>query len=270
MDKFLSIPEIVRKIREEAKKNNVFWIYGPDLAEHIQSVGNSIEEQVDFAKKRTAFNCPFDLCRDYLRTVQEAMRDKVNRVEVLSCDESYEVNYIPSPKHREVFSDMGDLAVERYLDKHNLPFDEVKVLVKEGQSHTAFIDIGVNAGNRSDTYVDEQHKKIYAMAANAEATRAPFRVIAAYSLVTGEGKFRFFIVLKDYDDPIFPNIWACIGNNASTNSLLNTISDFVIGTNDPGNGYTNECPIRKSDLGEEEEVVIVQAHTAKLYFDERG
>ena len=45
-----------------------------------------------------------------------------------------------------------------------------------------------------------------------------------------------YLVVKDYDDPIFPGIWSAFKSNRATNNFLNCFMDFIVGTHASGNG----------------------------------
>ncbi len=100
-----------------------------------------------------------------------------------------------------------------------------------------------------------------------EGEDIPCRVICALGISIperyGQDPLKIYSVIKDYSDPIFPGIWGAIRNNADTNSFVNVIMDFMVGTRCGGNGTPTEIRV-KEDFPEDEEVIILDAKRVKL------
>lgn len=240
-------------IKNPNPENATAWLYMPEVMEHI-FLGNT---------KKTAFKHDYEFHHHFLADLKTDMgRPLVNE----GFNGQFTEHFIPKKKHREVISDIGELNIDRYLANERNCFDEVRTLPAERSAKTIILDAGIAAGERDGREIAERHRKIYAMAAAAEGNNEPLRVIAVFCMKTDEFPvdIRFFIIIKDYDDPIFPGIWSAFKDNESANDLLNCFMRFVVGTIRTNNGYPINCPISKKDFGEDEEVILIDCKKVRM------
>ena len=112
------------------------------------------------------------------------------------------------------------------------------------------------------TLLEECHQKAYGIALRAEADGVPCRVIAIHGLeipeFTGVNAERWMII-KDFNDPIFPGIWGAFKNNATTNTFNNVCEDYLYGTSCPGNGGVRPVDVSK-DFADEEVIILEPAN----------
>lgn len=138
-------------------------------------------------------------------------------------------------------SDEGDLDVERFLENTEndvLIFDSYHKTKKPNPAITLILDCAISAMERGLGDMAIRHKKIYTLAVQAFQEGRPCRIIALWSVKYLEESTnrKLFITIKDFNDPIFSGIWGAFKTNKSTNSFLNVIMDYFIGTHDKGNG----------------------------------
>ena len=154
----------------------------------------------------------------------------------------------------------GGLDVGAYIDKRErcfVDYQKAEVIRKDGI--TILIDAGVPWRCREENNMELCHQKAYDIALQAEADGVPCRVIAIHGLEIPEFPDALAerrLVIKDYDDPIFPGIWGAFKNNATTNTFNNVCEDYLIGTSCPGNGTVSRVDVSKDF--EDEEVIILE------------
>lgn len=158
----------------------------------------------------------------------------------------------------EVVSDQGSLNVDRYLGGDDLCFDEPVKRYKPKLSRTIIFDFGKNECENGGEDCIQRYRKVYEQVLRAEEDGTPCRVIAGAKHDFHEGSLKIYIVVKDYTDPIFPAIWACIKTNKAAWAMNNQIADFLIGTKSYGNGRSVELVIG-DDIPKDEDVQIIDA-----------
>jgi hypothetical protein len=144
----------------------------------------------------------------------------------------------PKPKTTIVDSETGEIDVDRYLAGERLCFDEPIKIPQDVSSMSLVLDMAISWHERELTDMIARHRETYRLALHAENNRIPCRVIAAVGLKIAERQvpIRLYLVIKDYDDPIFPGIWGAFETNATTNDFLNVILDYLVGTRTKANG----------------------------------
>jgi hypothetical protein len=173
--------------------------------------------------------------------------------------ELFENNYRPIPKWTRYDDDSGDLMVDRYISGEELCFDAYERKARQKQAISVIYDGNVCWGDRHETYMVERHRKVYEIAAQCEAERRPCRVIVIMNDLIPEVKndtLKMFLVVKDYNDPIFPAIWGTFVNNLYTNAFANVIMDYFVGTYDSGNGRPIELHKIRSFFPDDEELIM--------------
>ena len=156
--------------------------------------------------------------------------------------------------------DNGDIDIDRYINRDQLPFDEAVRVRRDKPARFILLDAGVNWHDREKSYMEERHKKIYAEVLQCEAENTPCKVIAALQCAFPESNYpyRWYLTVKDWTDPIFPGIWGAYSNNRSTNHFTNMIMMFLVGTHTSGNGRT--CTFTADDF-EGEDILAIPPFT---------
>ena len=144
----------------------------------------------------------------------------------------------PKPKTTIVDSETGEIDVDRYLAGDRLCFDEPVKIPQDVSSMSLILDMSISWIERDLKDMIARHRETYRLALHAENNRIPCRVIAAVCIKIPERQvpLRLYLVVKDYDDPIFPGIWGAFETNATTNDFLNIVLDYLVGTRAKGNG----------------------------------
>lgn len=223
-------------------KPTALWIHNLDLLEHVLKAD----------PKATAYKGEFP-------PSMQAHRIFVEEIEKASPKGIY--RHIEEGFNRrnatvEVPSTQGSLNIDRYLAKDELCFDEPVKRFKPRLSRTIIFDAGKNQHERYGKDCEIRHEKVYAQAVRCEENGEPCRVVAAVCHRYSEVLQKYYIVVKDYNDPIFPAIWACIKTNTASWALNNALADFMAGTNDSDNGSSKDFRIG-DDIPPEEDVQII-------------
>lgn len=225
-------------------KNPVTWTHGLELLEHCLQ-GDT---------QKTILQNP-NASGEHLQQLHDVLQQRS-----ISNEEFQEIvdnSYQPKKKWQSRMDDCGDLDLDSYLNKEEFVFESWEKTFGQGHAVSIIYDVCVSSGERAQTFMEERHKKVYSLVAQLEADRRPARVVAAFAAKCFDlpGKAIHFVIIKDYDDPIFPAIWGAFMNNASTNDWCNVVQDYFLGTYDPGNGRPATINARKY-FPEDEELII--------------
>jgi len=158
----------------------------------------------------------------------------------------------------EIVSDQGSLNIDRYIGGDDLCFDEPVKRLKPKLSRTIIFDFGKNEHENAGSDCADRYQKVYEQTIRCEEEGTPCRVIAGAQHSFSEGTLKLYVVIKNYTDPIFPAIWACMKTNRAAWALNNQVADFLTGTKDSGNGRSVELVIGK-DIPDDEDVQIVDS-----------
>jgi hypothetical protein len=177
-----------------------------------------------------------------------------------SFDEILEDVFHRASRSREIPSEIGDLDIDRYLGGDPKCFDEVIRERFERPALTIVLDMCIPWRERDDPDMAPRHRKVYALALKAEAEGRPCRVVSvgAEKVPESQETIRFYVVIKDYNEPIYPGLWGGLKTNRSANDFLNCIMDYLHGTRDRANGTVCEWNVRE-DLPEDEEVIVIDS-----------
>lgn len=228
-------------------KPECLFIHNLDLLEHMLKAD----------PKATAYNGTH-------RPYWEAHRTFIQEMERVIPVDNYrkiEEGFNKRLTTTEVPSDSGALNIDRYIGGDLLCFDEPVKRFRPRLSRTIIFDFGKNECENSGTDCQHRYEKIYKQVLECEERGEPCRVIAAEGHRFSEIRpkvLRVYIVVKDYNDPIFPAIWACIKTNRAAWALGNVIADFLVGTNDSTNGSATSFQIG-DDIPKDEDVQIVDS-----------
>ncbi|MBW1799378.1 MAG: hypothetical protein JRJ85_01480 [Deltaproteobacteria bacterium] len=229
------------------KKPDIAWLYGLDVLEHCLQ-GDS---------EKTAYENK-DVSWDRLDGLRAEL-EKHKKADMM-FDEIRENVCLDGLKIEEVSSETGDLNIERYLDGNDRCFDEyIKEMNDDAlDGVSVFMDMAIDWSQRNDNQMIARHRRIYEICLECEAANVPCRVIAAAGVDIPEldKPLKLFIVIKDYNDPIFPGLWGAFKTNMSTNDFLNVVMDLLVGTICAGNGAPVPIHVRNA-VDEEEEIRII-------------
>jgi hypothetical protein len=204
------------------------WFHALDVLSHV----------LKGDEKQTAFKDPVPAAgRVHLDTLRaELERHKEHDK---GFDEITERTNFRARRRKATWDESGDLETGAFIDKEERCFlDYPKVDTVQTNGITILIDGALPYQDRHDSYMLERHRKAYEIAIQAEADAVPCRVVFAESLQIPEidQSMMIYLIIKDFNDPIFPGIWGALKNNTTTNDLINVISDYILGTRAWGNG----------------------------------
>jgi hypothetical protein len=174
-------------------------------------------------------------------------------------EEVKETTFIRDFEIVETPSDVGELDIDAYINHDELLFEECIKVEQEDSSEaiTIIMDMGIAGSERDGSEMVERHKKTYELCLKAEADDVPIRVIGAAKLLSDRPKkvIKIYLVIKDYEDPIFPAIWGAFKTNKSTNDFMNVFMDYMVGIHDSGNGAPVD--LRVTDDIWEDEIILI-------------
>jgi hypothetical protein len=137
----------------------------------------------------------------------------------------------------------GDLDIDQWVNQEDRMFNRYVAIEQDSKSAiTVFINMYVGHGMRNGNDVADAYNECYRIAAQCEADSRPCRVVGVLPVSYRDHfghhakPLHIMIVLKDFDAPIFPAIWAGIKSNRVCNSLICMVAWYVIGANDGGAG----------------------------------
>lgn len=232
---------------EREDRPETMWIHGLDAVEHCLK-----GDVTQTAYKNT------EPALDAFERFTRAMQD--NSYDYDSYNQALENQDIHDDVWKDIPSDMGDLDVDSYIEREEYIFEEAYKKRELKPAINIIFEFGINAGETSGTEIERRHEKIYPMVLEAQAQGVPTRVIAAAAIQFGEwGRktMRVYMVIKDWEDPIFPGIWGALRNNNTANAFCNVLMDYIVGTHDYGNGRSIGYDIT-DDLPEDDEIILVE------------
>lgn len=237
---------------EREDRPSVMWIHGLDALEHV--LKGDIEMSA-FKHKSPSTGM--------LRELRRAMEN--NDYDYDSYNKALESQDIHDDVWKELPSDMGDLDIDSYLDREEYIFEEPYKRKELKPAMNILFEFAINYHERQGEEVQRRHEKIYPMVLKAQAEGVPTRVIAVCPIQIGEmtEMLRIYVVIKDWEDPIFPGIWGALRNNSTANAFLNTIMDYIVGTHDGGNGRCIPYNITE-DMPEDDDVVLIEGDKVKF------
>lgn len=157
----------------------------------------------------------------------------------------------------------GELDVDRFIENQNngnfdIPmFDEYRKEKRPKPAMTLILDCAIPYMERSRPDMAKRHREVYTLAVQAFMEGRPCRVIAVFAVRYREDTKarRIFITIKDFNEPIFSGMWGAFKSNRATNSFLNVIMDYFIGTHSSGNGTPEDTQITNYIPREECELI---------------
>lgn len=228
------------------EKPTTIWIHGLEMLEHVL--------RGDVSQTAYGDQSPSEQHLPALRKELEEHKE-VNG----GYQEALEEHYLPNRKRVRVESKHGAFKVNAYLNGGKKEcFTRRKREITHKKGITLCMDVGISAGERSGTRMVERHRKIYGLAAKYAAENRPCRVVACCKILYWGAEvkeLRLYIVIKNYDEPMYPGIWGAFKTNASTNTLLNVISDYLIGTRDSSHGSPGRLNVAE-DMDYDEAQII--------------
>jgi len=222
----LTVQELFEYFAETGKVPNPLWLHALDVLKHVL--------KGDHRKTLFQDDSP---CETYLNELRSYLDGKPKEVD--SFLDAKHNAFVQERRWRRFDSESGDLIIERHLDGERRPFDDYRKKYVDKPALTLVMDVSVPWENRGGSQIAERHKQIYNFACLANKEGRPCRVVGAERRKHPERAIedlRTLTVLKDYDDPIFPAIWAAFENNRLANSYANVTADYLIGTEAAGNG----------------------------------
>lgn len=150
----------------------------------------------------------------------------------------YDNAYTQKASYIETQDDMGDLDVSAFIGGEELCFTSEQSMSGQAAAVSVLFDISVPWGSRDKSYMVERQKAVYSFIAQCDSENRPVQIVGCYSRTFSELEkpVTMFVIIKDYNDSVFPTIWGGLKDNRSTNLFLNVIADYFIGTRQYSNG----------------------------------
>ena len=254
-------------------KPKVAWLYGLDVLTHVLQGDHNQTAYKDCSP-----------AKGYLRSLSAELGEhKVQDDFDTIIEERYKTEYRVEP----LDSEMGELDVDKFLDSNPRCFNEYHKDAHIRAGITIAFEFSMEYGARDGSEMLTTHKECYAIAAECEANQTPCRVIACGCLQIPELKpsgdrphrgrfanteaymkahkkydeleksmfFRAYIIVKDYQDPIFPGIWGAFKDNRSSNDFTNVLMDYLVGTRASGNGHLRAFNIEEDIEADEIQLI---------------
>lgn len=124
---------------------------------------------------------------------------------------------------------------------------EERVADRKKQAVSVILEGAVAWVDRGGPLMARRQRQAYEVALRCEAEGRPCRVVAAMSIryLEWEQAVDWFVVIKDYDEPIFPALWGALRDSKTCNTMWRLVSAFVVGSRDKSHGRARAfapCP----------------------------
>lgn len=180
---------------------------------------------------------------DFIEELRAGMEQRVDKADFIRIrDEKYADIGKKWTIHK---GETGDIDVDRYIDRDELPFDEPFRTKREKPAMFIVFDTTVPYRDRYSNYMADRHREIYNLVLQCEAEQVPCKVVSVSHIGYPEGNLRIHLTIKDWNDPIFPGIWGAYASNLTTNAFANMVSMFLVGTKRSTNGECMRFNIRE-------------------------
>jgi hypothetical protein len=232
------------------------WVSGLDLFKYLL--------QGDITQ--TAYGCTEMSDHDHFGEFKRAMTEHVHDT---SFDQiQHDVLSRPKNVYKEISADTGDLDIGAYVANDTKKFTDNQRKRVYKHALTLVLDFGFNYSERNHDEMNDYHKQVYAVAFKAFSEKRPCRVIAAMAIQCSEipDGMRYYIVLKDFSEPLYPGVWGVFQNNAYSNSFVNVLQDYILGTHDLANGHVCHWNIAK-DMPDGSEIIVLPRPNAKITYE---
>ena len=240
-------------------KSNELWLNGLDIVKHCLQ-GDS--EQSFFKAN--------DPAKKHLTHWQDAMAQRAESDG--SFIDIYDNAYKPEVQWQTFDNDTGMLDVGQFINGESLCFEDDIEVYEQGQCVSVIIDMAIPWSEREDTIMQTRHEQVYNLIAQCDGENRPIQVIGAFRISVSEHKkpLNIFIVVKEYNDTIFPAIWGTLIDNRSCNDFINVIMDYFVGTIDGGNGQIKAMDQADQYFPEHEELHIFGKRITSQYNQNKG
>lgn len=223
----------------------IVWFHGMDLLQHFMKNN----------PRQSAFrNSPLYHYRewydDFINQIKEYKFDR----ERLSIAME---QVLARPRKRNKYRtsvDGDDLDVDSYIETFGESSPKIwdepfQVECERRQAVNVYFECSVPWMARDQTYIANRQHLAYNVALNCEQDGVPCRIVACYGLKVREVQqpIVFYVVIKDFDEPIYPQLWGAFLNNATTNTTINFLAEMVIGTGQDGNGVVVPFVVQSND-----------------------
>ncbi len=253
------MPTPLEYLEDGIPASHELWLNGLDIVKHCLQKDS---QQTFFKTTRPATR--------HWNDWSEAMSKRAENDD--NFQDIYDNAYIDKNQWETVDNDSGLLDVGQFIAGEELCFDEDVQVYETGDCMSVLIDIAIPYCERSKSYMIERHKLVYDLIAQCDSEERPIQVIGVLGVKVDElpTPLKIFIVVKEYNDTIFPAIWGTLINNEVCNSFINVIMDYFIGTHDCGNGSPRTVKDAEIYLPEQEELHIFGTRITSQYNANKG
>lgn len=228
-----------------------------DVTLHVQDLLDFILSP-DACREKTVFQSNEFFVGDGLETVNEIISECKGLLAewqppAWEKDDDELQNMAFRRKYRTRHADVGDdIDVERYIDGKRADFwttvykDRTEV---QADAVTYLLDVNVSCGDSRGTRLQEQGKEMYMIGLKNERLGIPFRIIGVDCVGYPENKFaprRTFYVIKDWGDPLSPNMFGWFATNRLANLFSCLYAARVMGTRHSCLGRCINCTVSAS------------------------
>lgn len=233
------------------------WFHGLDVLGHILRA-----DPEAVSKPRSPESSDQSYLSELRAEIEQYKRD--TRLDELCAD----VFSRPRKRTRHIIAEDGDdVYVDGYVGGNRREyFTRAR---REEARHKPALSIcfegNVPHDDRGADYIEKYQLDAYDLIIKAEREGRPCRCVVlmeqGYS-DRDDGHYRFHLVVKDWNEPVFPALWGCFKNNKTANTLANTMTAFIVGGNPWGNGTPKRFTLDSLPDGEE---VVVVGHKNKRF-----
>jgi hypothetical protein len=245
------------------------WVHALDLLEHVlkMDTDNSFYKTPICGTKKGSVNGG----QTYLEHLDEAMQtppppDPEFENIMQDCFRKKKKYKLRQSKRGQRFNVGGYISMKAG-DKDARPFKKYYKDHKRETAKTLVFEMCTPYIDRDKDYQRDRHKIIYSVALACEAKNIPCRVVGYLGTDTGrkdEGEYRFFVVIKDYNEKIYPGIWGALQSCATSNSFENSIMNYFVATKATNNGYPHvKCELEKY-IPDDEDVLVINGRNTSI------
>jgi len=227
-----------------------------------RSERNSPEKRVGVAKRA---HLPYQTLGYHYERLQRDMENTKEKIKHVRA-EMIEEDSFQRNRYKDTPSESGDLIIERYLDRHLLPFDEPLKIAKDEGAVTIALGIGVNHGESGEEFMKIAYQKTLQMVSELEGLNQPFQIVGLLQIkFPQQPSYKIVLVIKDFNEPFLPALFEIFLDNSRVNSLCCVLSDGLMSEGSMGLGHAESFVIPKAGILNAENITLI--NTENAYFE---
>jgi len=185
----------------------------------------------------------------HLRQLRESLRACVPDVDTIRRQRTIAYHN----RSREVLDATGyAIDIDEYVSRSPRAMIDYRRQHRPRLSLTLLFDMGVCWAERGEQHISLRTKRLAEYIASATRLNKATRIIGLWAVAISElpHPLQACVIIKDFGEPLHAITWGLLRSNLVTNTYLNVVMDYIIGTTHPNNGVVRTFETRYAMFGD--------------------